>query len=391
MPMKNTMKLKEKIKILVKKPGFHLILLTLLLVLFYSQSRITLMDDAYLYQSFTEKLAREGTIDFLIPGFHGGDFLTAPIYLITHSSSAVAILDIVAAFGSLWLMYLAVKEIFKHQTLAIFAAYLYVLNPLDYSNALRGHHHTPMIFFILLGVYLLFKKSRFAFLAFGLSYIIRPFGIAMAPLFLYQRKIKQFFLSLIIPAAYLTAEYAQIGKINIGVHSDISATNLFSIKRFILNLAYAFQNYFSVHNYSFLNNVDPTDMIHLSPFITFFALLAVVSYKKYFSDKKLFLFLILSSAAALILPASFNHLDTWYLWVFNFTLILLALPAILEFPLFMPVIALSFGFQFFYAFLVFRGIYWHNYAIFAIPTVIFAVSAIYVFYRFRSERRGKEI
>ncbi|KKR49041.1 MAG: hypothetical protein UT86_C0001G0013 [Candidatus Magasanikbacteria bacterium GW2011_GWC2_40_17] len=385
------MKLKEKIKNILIKPVGHLFFLTLLLVLFYSQSTITLMDDAFLYESFTEKLVNEQKIDFSIPGFHGGDFLSAPIYWLTHSSISVAILDIIAALASIWMIYLAVKTILKRKIFGVLAAYIYVLNILDYSNALRGHHHTPMIFFTLLGLYLLFANSRLSFLAFGISYIIRPFGIALAPLFLYQKKIGQFFASLIIPAVYLIIEYWQIGKIQIGVHTNLTVETLFSLKRFFMNLAYAFQNYFSIHNYSFLNQVDPSDMIHLSPFITFFALLAVVNYKKYFNDKKLFLLLLLSSIIALILPAGFNHLDMWYLWIFNFTLILLALPVILDFPLFMPVIALSFGFQFFYAFLVFKGIYWNNYAIFFIPMIIFAVSIVYVFYHFWVEQKKEKI
>lgn len=378
---KNTMKVNLKFLNLIKNPWAHLIFLALLLILLYSQSTIYLMDDSYYYQRFTEKLVNEGQVDFSLPGFHGADFLTAPIYLITRSPFSVAILDIIAAILNIFLIYLATREIFRNEKLGVFAAYIYVLNPLDYSNPLRGHHHTPLIMLILLGLYLLFRNSKLTFLAFGLSYIVRPFGIALAPLFLYKKKIGQFFLSLTIPAAYLIGEYWQIGKIHIGVHTNLTPTTLFSPQRFILNLGYAFQNYFSIHNYSFLNRLDTADMIHLSPFITFLALIGVLYHQKFFTDKKLFLALLASSVIALVIPASFFHLDMWHLWTFNLTLILLALPVIMKFTKLIPFIVLSFFFQFFYTYLTFRDVFWHNYTIFVIPASILIISLIYTYYQ----------
>ena len=109
--MKNIMKVKKIIKNLIKNPWAHLFFLSLLLILLYSQSSIYLMDDAHSYQSFTVKLVDEGKVDLSIPGFHGGDFLTAPIYFITHSPNSVAILDIIAAILIIFLIYLVVKEI----------------------------------------------------------------------------------------------------------------------------------------------------------------------------------------------------------------------------------------------------------------------------------------
>ena len=116
-----------------------------------------------------------------------------------------------------------------------------------------------MIFFSLSGLYLLFKNSKWSFLPMGVSYIVRPFAIALFPLFLYKKKYKQLLLSLVIPALYVIAEYVQIGKVFIGVHSDLTVTNVFSIKRFFLNLVYAVQNYFSFHK-----------VIHSAPFGTAF-------------------------------------------------------------------------------------------------------------------------
>lgn len=377
--MKNTMKLANKITTLIKTPAVHLIFLACLLVFVYSQSTIVLMDDNVFYQKFTEKLANSGQVDFSLPGFHGGDFLTVPVYLLTRSGNSVAYLEMLLAIISIFTVYLATKEIYKNKAWGVMAAYIYLLSPFEYANPLRGHHHTSMIFMVTLGLYLLYKNNKFAWLAFGISYIIRPFAIALAPLFLYQRKFKQFFLSLIIPALYVIVEYWQIGRVQIGVHENFTPENLFSIQRVFLNLAYAFQNYFSIHSYSYLNCLGSYDMIHLSPFISFLALLGVLYHKKYFSDRRLFFALLVSAAIALVLPAAFVHLDMWYLWVFNFCLILLALPIIASHRLFPPIVAASFFFQFFYAFISYRNVYWHNYAVLSVPALIFIISLIYAF------------
>lgn len=377
--MKNTMKLPDKIKRLIGRPWLHLVFLACLLIFVYSQSTIVLMDDNVFYQKFTEKLANEGQFDFSLPGFHGGDFLTVPIYWLTHSPYSVAYLEMLLAVLSIFVIYLAAKEIYQNKAWGVIAAYIYLLCPFEYANPLRGHHHASMIFLTALGVYLLLKNNRFAWLAFGISYIIRPFAVALAPLFLYQRKLKQFFLSLAIPAVYVAVEYWQIGKVQIGVHENFTPNNLFSIQRLFMNLAYAFQNYFSIHSYSFLNCLGSYDLAHLSPFITFLALLSALYYKKRFTNRRLFFALVFSAAIALVLPAALVHLDMWYLWVFNFCLIILALPALGSHRLFPPIVAASFFFQFFYAYLSYRDVYWHNYAVFAVPILIFIASLIYAF------------
>ncbi len=376
--MKNTMKLLNKIKTLVKNPWTHLVFLACLLIFIYSQSTIVLMDDNVHYQAFTEKLAK-GQFDLSIPGFHGGDFLTLPVYLLTHSKASVAYSEMLSAILAIFTMYLAVKEIYGNKVWAVIAAYIFLLMPFDYALPLRGHHNVSIIFLATLGLYLLFKNSRFAWLVFGLSYITRPFTIALAPLFLYKKKFKQFFLSLIIPAVYVAAQYWQIGRIHLGVHENLTPGSLFSVNRFFLNLAYAFQNYFSIHNYSFLNCLGSYDMIHLSPFITFLALLGFLYQKRYFSDRRLFFALLASAAIALAIPASFFHLDMGYLLVFNLCLIFLALPVITSHWLLPPIVTASFFFQFLYAFLSYQNEYWYNYSLFVVPVCIFIISLIYAF------------
>lgn len=391
--MKHTMKINN----IVKNPWTHIAFLTLLMVMLFWSATISPQDDSFLYQKFAETLVNEGRMDFSIPGFHGADFFTAVIYFFTRSPLSVIYLDIFFAIANIIMMFLAVREIFRNRfdgslstVFGVMAAYIYVLSPIEYTNALRGGHHTAMIFFALLGIYLLFKNSKWSFLPMGISYIIRPFPIALFLLFIYKKRFQQFLLGLIIPIVYVVAEYSQIGKVFIGVHSDLSLGNIFSIKRFFFNLVYAFQNYFSFHNYSFLNCLDPLDMVHLSPFIAVLALISIMFYKTFFNNKRFFITLASSGAIALILPALLYHLDMWYLWTLNFILILLSLPVIARWKKIIPIVTASFGFQFLYLFIATRVNYWARggYVLFAVFIIIFAISVIYTLFNYKKNENS---
>jgi hypothetical protein len=356
----------------------HLIFLCLLLILLFSQSQFKPMDDSFYYLDFA-RLLSSGKVDFSIAGFHGADIFTAVVYLFSSSQFSVILVDIIFALLNVFMIYLAVSVLYKNKLAGLMAAYIYVLAPFEYTNALRGGHQTPFIFFTLLGIYLLFKDSKYAFLSFGFSYIIKPFSIALAPLFWYKKKYGQFFLSLIIPVVYVIAEYLQIGRIIIGAHQNLTPGVLFSPAKFLINLGYAAQNYLSIHNFSFINNLSLDDMVHLSPLITFLAIMAVIYPAKFFKEKRFFIALVASAALAILIPASFNHLDMWYLWTFNFSLILLAIPVIFKMAKLIPIVVLSFSFQFLYAYLAFENTYWQagNYTLFLVYSTILAISIIF--------------
>src|SRR3989344_6700784 len=184
-----------KINNIIKNPWAHVAFLTVLVALLFFNATLSPQDDSFSYQKFAETLVNNHRMDFSIPGFHGADFFTAIIYFFTRSSLSVLYLDILFAIISVPMIYLAVREIFRaqardglYETAGVFAAYIYVLSPIEYTNALRGGHHTVMIFFSLSGLYLLFKNSKWSFLPMGVSYIVRPFAIALFPLFLYKKK-----------------------------------------------------------------------------------------------------------------------------------------------------------------------------------------------------------
>jgi len=370
--MKNIMK-----KINPKIHIIFLMILVLILVLFSN------FQGSNSYQIFTEKLTI-GQVDFSQPGFHGADFLSVPIYLLTNSSLTSRLIDIILVIFAIPLFYLLGKEIFKSKKLGIFLAYAYVLMPLDWLDMFRGEHHTAFIFFFILGLYLIFKSSKYAWLAIGFSYIIKPYAIFAAPFFWYKKLYKQFFLSLIIPIIYLFIQISQTGQIMIGSHPEETANTLFSFKNFIFNLIYVIQNIFSIHNFSPNLRVYFTDMSHITPILVILALIAIFKFKKYFTDTRLFKAILISAILGLLIPVSFEYLDMWRIIVFYMATILLALPVLKDYKFLIPISVGLSGFQFYYSYMAYQSVYWSsgNKFLFIIWGLIFLISIIYFFLSF---------
>ena len=379
-----------KIREVFGKPAFHLALLFVLLGFVFLQTKIVQMDDGFLYQKFAETLVKEQRLDMSIPGFHGPSLFAALIYWLTGSNYSINYFEIIAALLTIIFIYLAAKEIFQSQLAGILASYLYVLTPLHYFMAFRGFIWASFLFFITLTLYLLYKKPQFSFLSLGLALITKPFAVCLLPFFIYKRKVKQFFLALIFPVLYLAIQLSQIQRVIIGAHQNLTAGELFGPSRLIPNLFYAFQNYFSIHNYSPLQPLHFMDMIHLSPFISFLALLAIFYPRKYFHDLKLYYTLMAFAFFSLIIPASFHHLDMYYLTTFNLALIFLALLPLVEYEKLWPLIVASFAFQFFYTYLSYREAFWGSYIIFVIPVTIFIISLIYLAMSFLRRQESRK-
>jgi hypothetical protein len=282
-----------------------------------------------------------------------------------------------AALVLVFLIYLVVKEIYQNEWWGVMAAYLYVLMPFEFFNALRGGHQTLHFALSLWAIYLLFRNKKSNWLVLGLAHITRPFSVLFLPFYIYKKRIKDFVLSLILPAIYVVWQYLQIGKIMMGQHPDTTVQQFFSLKRFFLNIFYGIQSYFSVHNFSPFNNLYDMDMVHLSPLIAVFAVLGIFYYKKYFIDRKIFLTLFSFTTISFLLPCLFYHLDMWYLGIFNLALIFLALPVLDQFRRFWPLVVFTFSYQFFYFFLSYKKLFVWPEIVFIIPALIFAVSLVF--------------
>lgn len=363
-----------------KKPAFHILFLMILLFIVMLNTRVHQLDDGFLYQEFAEKLVKEKRMDFSVPGFHGPSFFAALVYLFTRSSHAINYSENLIALLTIPIIYVAVRELYQDKFRGVLASYIYVLMPGINMTGFRGWSWTSTTLFSFLTIYLLWKKPRWSWISWGIAIIIKVFPIALAPFFIYKKRYKEMFLALIIPLAYVILQYLQIGKIFVGAHPELSAQKLFNLSRLPANIAFAFQSYFSVHNYTPYNPVYYFDMIHFSPFITFFALLAIIYYKKYFENKRLFLALLSYSIIAFFLTASFFYFDRYYFTLFDWSLVILSVAVIPSFLVLLPIVALHSWFQFFYFYLEYKDLFWPNgtKVLFLIPIVIFLVSLIYI-------------
>jgi len=377
------------IRNLIKNPWFYLSTMMLLMVLLFIFGNINPSDDDFLYQSFAEKIVNQREIDLSIPGFHGVDFFVAIIYFFTHSSFSVYYLDMILAILLIPLLFLVFKKIFNNVFFGLLASFWYMMSPHIYTNAFRGGHQTAFLFFTLLGLFFLFYKPKYSFI-FGISYIIKPFSIALAPLFIYRKKYKQLLLSFIFPIVYMLAQYFQISRLIIGSHSDLTVGILFSFKRFILNIVYVFQNYFSIHGFSPINDVYFADMIRISPLITFFAIFAIFYRKQFFENTKFYWFILLSAIISFVIPTSFFRFDYNYYLIFDLILVILSLMPIMKYYKFLPVIVFSLFFQFFYSFLA-NPVYFlsieSKIILFFIPVYILIISLFFVYYKIKYDKQ----
>lgn len=363
----------------IKTQKFYIIFLMLLMAVVISRTTIYLMDDGYQYEAFAEKLIDEGRVDFSIPGFHGSSLFASVVYLITRSHVSIVYFEILAALLAIPIIFFACRELYGSPKAGVFAASIYSLMPFVSFNSFRGWTGASFTLFFFLTIYLLWKRPGWSFLPWGVSMLIKPFSVALLPLFIYKKRYKEIFFSFLIPFIYVAAEFMQVRGVTIGVHKDLTAGSLFDFSRLPLNLAFAFQSFFSVHNYTPYNPVYLTDMIHFSPLLTFFALMGVVYFKKYFPEKKLFFALLFSALIALLLPASFYYYDRYYFLTFEWMLVLISLAVIPYFSRLIPVIALNFGFQFFYFYLAHKSYFWPNGTkiFFILPVFVFLMSVIF--------------
>ena len=377
------------IRNLIKNPWFYISVMMLLMTLLFIFGNITPSDDDFSYQLFAEKIVDQREIDLSISGFHGADFFVAIIYFFTRSSFSVYYLDMILAILSIPLFFLVFKKIFNNAYIGLLSSFWYMMSPYIYANAFRGGHQTAFLFFTLLGLFFLFYKPKYSFL-FGISYIIKPFSIALAPLFIYKKEYKQLLLSFIFPIFYMIAQYLQIGRLIIGSHSDLTVGVLFSFKRFILNIVYAFQNYFSIHGFSPINDVYLSDMIRISPLITFFAFFAIFYHKQFFKNTKFYWFILMSAIISFIIPTSFFRFDYNYYLIFDLILVILFLMPIAKYYKFLPIVVFSLFFQFFYLFLA-SPFYFlsleSKIILFFIPVCILILSLFFVYYKFKHDKQ----
>ncbi len=368
-------------------PLFHVTLLTLLLAAVFLRTKIIPQDNHYEYQRFIETLAA-GRIDFSIPGFQGGSFLALPLYLLTRSPLTHTLFQIGAALLLPLTGFFTAKALLRDTTQAILFASALTLMPFFTFIAFRGFNFPSFTLFLLLTLLLRAKGSRWAWLTLSISILIKPFSVALFPFFLLWEPRPgrarlgdgrvQFALAMILPVLYVSAEYLQIGRIIVGTHVDIGAGNVFQWTRLPLNMLHGVQMLFSVHNFYFVDQAKTGlgNLVHSSPLLMVLGCLSFLAPKDFWKDRRLARVLGLSAVFAFLLAAMLDHMDHFYMETAVLLLTLGSIPVLMRYRILIPLALLTLHFQFFYLYLMWKGTYFTDPSLFAVPLVIDAVALL---------------
>ncbi len=369
-------------------PLLHLLLITGTIAFVFSRTQIIPQDDNAHYQRFIETLAG-GTLDFSIPGFHGASFLATPLYILTHSSLTNIWFQMLCAILIPAAGYWASRPVLRDRTESMFFAYALALMPFLFFPAFRGFTFASFTLFLLLTLGLRGRGSAWAFLPYSISLLIKPFSIALLPLFLLweakgkskrtlTRGWKQFLFAMILPALYVLAEYLQIGRIIVGAHVNIDQSNVFLWQRLPLNALHGIQMLFSIHNFYFPDaaRTGLGNLTHSSPILMTLGVFAFLYPKGLWKDERLGRVLGLCALMAFLIAASLDHMDHFYMETAVILLTLAGIPMLMKYRMLIPLVLITFQFQFFYLYLMWRGLYFMDYSLLLIPIVVDGMAVI---------------
>lgn len=334
-------------------------------------------DDAPAYQIFVKDLT-EGHLNFTQGSFQGASLPAVPIYLISKTPQAYSVTNFFFAITTIPLMYLLAKKLFQSELLGTIAALFYSLMPAIIFSPFSGYPQGVFHFLTISTALLVLNKSRWTFLVFGWSLITKPFSIALLPFFLYRRSVKHFLLGCTIGIVYLGLVLITTGKIQMGVHQNITPINVFHPERFLYNLASTPPLILSIHNFLPLSkSTSLADMMHISPLVIVFSFITLTKFKIYYPKFSLFFLLFSFYLLGLLIPLTLSYTDTNYLQTFYLGAILIILPYLKKNPLLIPLTVATTGYQFFYFYLRYQEFWTFNgFFLFLIEIIGLVISII---------------
>ena len=199
--------------------NFWVVIGTMLAMLVYFLlANPALNDDGFQYEGFAESAAK-GEIDFKnFYGFQGLSFLAVPIVWLTHSPISVIITSIILSLLSLPLAYLIGKEYHQDNQAGLFFMAVILLMPYPYTTMMRGFQEAALLFFVLLVIYGSIKQKWWTPLAWAMGGIIKPFALALFPLWAKdfltisnKKRMVWVAVAALLGVVYLGTSYVQTG------------------------------------------------------------------------------------------------------------------------------------------------------------------------------------
>lgn len=174
-----------------------------------------LADDGIQYEGFAESLAR-GVVDFRsYYGFMGLSILSVPFFWLTGSHFSVAYTSMFLVLLSVPLVYMTVRNTYNSNRVGVYGLIIFLLTPYPYTTLMRGFQEGALLFFILLIMYASVNKKAWTPLVWAFGGIVKPFALALLPLFAAGIKRRKNIIFLIIGLSlglsYLAVSYYQVG------------------------------------------------------------------------------------------------------------------------------------------------------------------------------------
>ena len=362
-------------------PAFHWVVLAMLSAcistLHWSLTPFLAGDHVH-YQKFIERLAA-GHLDFSVPGFHGADILAVPFYWLFRSPEAQMQATLFSSVLLPFVAYCAGIALFGSRRAGLFLSAIIAMMPFVTGIGFFGFTAPTLFLYLLLSVSLAKSRPTLAGLFLGLAILTKPFAIAFLPLLFVLSPKEKFsrrygmFLAILLPAVYVIAQFAVTGHVHIGVHPNMNSLSVWTNPgKTVLNLAHAVQILFSIHNYYFPNpaGTTPGNLMQTTPVLMFLGIFGLLAYREFYQKRALPLSLFAAFAIGVGLNAMIDHIDHNYMITGVFALVLAALPVLLRYPLWFPIVIVTLNFQWLYFYLDFKTSLFPTYALFITPLVI---------------------
>lgn len=362
--------------------------------------------DGRFYQAFAEALA-QGKLNLAIPGFHGAGFFAGVWHLLWPSSLSHIYFQMFCALLIPALAFIAGRSIFRDDLAGFLFAVGAMMMPFWWLISLIGYtgaSYTCALLITLIGAA---HRQRWTFLPWAVAILIKPFAVVLLPVVIVlmrgaRKKSKkkdrlltaQIVLAFLLPALYALTQYLQVGHLIVGVHPQFSESNILQDPRKIfLNLALALQMLFSVHNYHYPDprGTGHDNMLHTTPLLIIFGLIAIAERKTYFKDPKFAIALLMGAIGCFVLNAVVGTMDPYYMDAGVLLLVIASLPFLVKNPIWIPLVLATFHFQWFYAALRYQDLLHLGFGPFVMPAIVDLIFAVWVITIIRNHRSRPRI
>ncbi|MCK5016286.1 MAG: hypothetical protein KAS32_04365 [Candidatus Peribacteraceae bacterium] len=383
---------------IIFSPWPIILLLTIGLAVGMYSATPLLLDDHFYYQKFINTLAG-GKFDLSILGFHGSDILAVPFHWIRKSPISQIEFQALCSLLLPLLAFLAGKSLFRSNIHGILLSVIITMMPFISFVYLRGWTGSSYMCLMLLTIYGASTKAKWTWLAWSFAILTKPFAFALFPLIVTLtpksksifKRWKQVILGLSVVLTYLIIQYIQAGHIVVGTHSGVTEINVLQGPiRMLMNTAHSLQILFSVHNYYYPNPAltGAGNMMHTTPILIFLGLFNLLAPTKDSSSRSLNRALLAGALIGIGMNIPLDHMDHFYMQAGILIMIIAAIPMLIKYPIWIPIVLATLHFQWLYFYLQFQNTFQIGNVFFTVPLIVDILFLLYCLLNYKKIING---